>query len=439
MAIYSAEHRARVMRWYAPARVGLFYHWGLFTGGGGSGPKDWPAWNQPFTYPTVEAFESAAADPDAIARNMVETAVYVGARYLTLTAFHTSEHYCPLYPSTVDGFVERMTKDYLGAVLREGARRDIKVLLYFPSAAGMWARCGDGDWMTEPYLEQTQYRTLLEAFLRELHARYGDLIAGFWVDLLDIETTATTLIRRLWPDAIILANTDTSFRMPEIDYCTTEVTTGPLDPPYNRPSALHKANPWGALPPQKDYNEDIPTCNQWWHNSPFITEQAMRESPYAQDPTFLVKEMVSSLGQRGQWNYAHGLGPTIDGTPPPLFQPMLDNLHRVMAWAGEAIYRTTGGEGSPLQPGWSAGEAFFSVTVSLDDPDVLYVHVTNAPEHGPLCIQCAGRAIAAVTDLRTGTSLPFVNTGRLEIQSPEWNDVAEYGVKVLKIILTPGK
>jgi hypothetical protein len=28
------EREARVAQWYAPARFGLFCHWGLFTGGG---------------------------------------------------------------------------------------------------------------------------------------------------------------------------------------------------------------------------------------------------------------------------------------------------------------------------------------------------------------------------------------------------------------------
>ena len=436
MAIYSEAHRERVMRWYAPGRVGLFYHWGLFTGGGCSGPADWgPAWNQPLAHPTVEALERDAVDPDAIARNMVETAAYVGARYIIYTVFHTDSHYCPMYPSAVVGFVARTTRDYLGALLRECARREIKAILYFPTGTGNWARCGDGVWLEEPYLEQTRYRELLENFLQELHARYGELIAGFWLDLLDVETIATPLIRRLWPDAVILANTDTSFRMPEIDYCTTEVTTGTLDPPYNRPSALVQVNPWGAMPPKKDYNEDIPTCNQWWHNSTFITEEAMLAGPYVQDPTFMVKEMVSSLGQRGQWNYAHGLGPQIDGTQPAMFQPMLDNMHRFMAWAGESIYDTTGGEGAPLQQGWTQGGGFYSITVSLKNPNILYLHVTTAPAVDYLVVQHYGQPVRAITDLRTGAALPFHYQGYLKVTEIDWADVEQYGDKVLKVEL----
>ena len=295
MAGYTEAHRQWLMEWYAPARVGVFYHWGLFTGGGCSGLPDWsPPWNQPFAYPTVEAFEAAAVDPEAIARNMVDTALYVGARYAIYTVFHTSEHYCPMYPSQVDGFV--------------------------------------------------------------VHTH-------------------------------------------------------------------------------KDYNEDIPTCNQWWHRSPFITEKAMLEGPYVQDPTFMVKEMVSSLGQRGQWNYAHGLGPAIDGTQPAIFKPMLDNMHRFMAWAGQAIYRTTGGEGAPLQQGWTADGGFFSITVSLDDPNVLYLHVTTAPSRDRLVVQHYGRPVRSICDLRSGATLSFSYQGYLSIPGLEWTDVAAYGDKVLRVEL----
>ncbi len=422
------------MRWYAPARLGLFYHWGQYTGGGCSAPPDWGApWHQPFVHPTVEAFEAAAADPDGIARNMVDLAVYVGARYIIYTVMHPDDHYLPMYPSAVDGFVVTVTKDYLGAFLRECARQGVRAILYIPGSPQYW-HCQDGDWLKAGYRD-AGYRVLLRGVVAELAERYGTLISGFWFDIHDRESGASELARRLLPDAIITVNCDTAFATPEVDYGTSEVTTGPLDPPYSRPSGLRTVNPWGAMPPKKDFNEDIPTCNQWWHGSPFISEEQMLAGPYVQDPTFLVKEMVTSLGQRGQWNYALGIGPTIDGTPPAIFRPMLENLHRFMAWAGTAIYRTTGGEGAPLEQGWTGGDGFFSITASLDDPTVLYLHVTTAPSVDHLVVQHYGRPVKAVTDVRTGAEHPFHYAGYLVIDSLEWGDVAEYGAKVLRVEL----
>jgi hypothetical protein len=52
-------------------------------------------------------------------------------------------------------------------------------------------------------------------------------------------------------------------------------------------------------------------------------------------------------------------------------------------------------------------------------------------------IQHAGCTVVSVSDLRTGQQLPFRQRGCLDIHVPDWQDVAEYGDKVLKITLAP--
>ena len=67
---YTQEHlarRERVMKWYAPARLGLFYHWGLYTGGGCTHAN--PGYSAPLTYANPAALEAAAPDPELVARN----------------------------------------------------------------------------------------------------------------------------------------------------------------------------------------------------------------------------------------------------------------------------------------------------------------------------------------------------------------------------------
>src|ERR1700679_3948809 len=78
------ERQERVSQWYAPARFGLFCHWGLFTGGGDSSTDE----PHPFCYNTVAEFEAAAGDPDVMAGNLVATAKRMGARYITFTLLH---------------------------------------------------------------------------------------------------------------------------------------------------------------------------------------------------------------------------------------------------------------------------------------------------------------------------------------------------------------
>jgi hypothetical protein len=62
---------------------------------------------------------------------------------------------------------------------------------------------------------------------------------------------------------------------------------------------------------------------------------------YQRDQLFFVREMLCSLGMRGQWNYAMGLGPMLDGTVPPEFEPIVQNgaLEITPAsWADVATY-----------------------------------------------------------------------------------------------------
>src|SRR5580658_2106560 len=69
------ERQERVSQWYAPARFGLFCHWGLFTGGGDSSTDE----PHPFCHNTVAEFE-AASDPGVMASNLVATAKRMGVR-----------------------------------------------------------------------------------------------------------------------------------------------------------------------------------------------------------------------------------------------------------------------------------------------------------------------------------------------------------------------
>ena len=55
--------RERLMKWWAQARFGLFYHYGLFTGGGCSVRETAGLPGEPLKYPTAEAFDAATPDP----------------------------------------------------------------------------------------------------------------------------------------------------------------------------------------------------------------------------------------------------------------------------------------------------------------------------------------------------------------------------------------
>ncbi len=429
-----AMRRQRVNEWYAPARFGMFYHWGLFTGGGSSEGN--PKWHSPLKYSTLADFEAAAA-PEEVARNLVALTKSVGARYMIFTALHSGERWCVLSPTRVAAFLGTTKQDYIGALVKACHKADLRLILYMtagPSAAN-WD-VPQQPLLTRECVDPKIYLEHLKKYMAELIERHGEQLAGFWFDGI-WDRDIPEFVHGLSPRALAIINNQTGLYSPGVDFGTTEFLTGPCDPPYNRPSGLVRANFQNALlPPRLDYNEDIPTCNDWWHGSPYQSEEQLRAKPYVTDPTHWVKEMVSSLGQRRCWNYALGLGPRIDGTTPPMYQPMIDVMSRFMAWAAESIYDTQGGATSLLQPGWVNDGGFVSVTQSLREPAVHYVHVTTAPSKPKLCVQKNEARIASVTDLRTGQPIYFADFGHLELGGVDWADVGEYGAKVIKVVVS---
>lgn len=435
---------AQVRKWFAPARFGLFYHWGLFTGGGCTSSAE--RWQAPLKYPTPADLERAAPDPAAVAANLAENARRCGAKYATLTALHSCDGYCVIYPTQLAGVVHRTRLDYLGEFIRACAARDIKPLVYVPCGPEHWNTPG-GPWLGEGLRDKASFARFLAGLVDELVARHGQRVGGFWIDGMTEETRPLPAhIHRVLPDAIVINNNNTFLDLDEVDYGTTEFLAGEPDPAYCRPSALRRSEPrFGVTQPGRDFNEDIPTCNQWWYAEGLAACSAATwasyerdRAPYLADPNFLVRQMLSSLGQRGQWNYALGVGPRVDGSLPPEFAPSFARLAEFLAWGGAAVYGTTGGEGSVLTPGWfsapwSNSAGYCSVTVSLANPAIHYLLVTSAPNTPSAAFHTNGRVPARVTDLRTGAAVPFTMGAGVWLKDLDWSDVDRYGAKVFRL------
>ena len=424
------ERQERVSQWYAPARFGLFCHWGLFTGGSDASVNE-------ARYNTIAEFEAAANDPDLIASNLVATAQCMGARYITFTLLHSGDRYAVMFPAKTPGFKLKTTKDYIGALAARCQQEHLPLMLYL--CGGPDHGFEGGSWLDESLRDPKKYVEATKGLLDELATRYPGEIAGFWIDGNPSDLPA--YMRQHFPGCIVIHNNDDYFGWgstgdPNIDYGTTEFLSGPADPDYSRPSGLVKTHiKWNLLSPSRDYNEDIPVVGSWWYKTTGLNEDGYQNSRYAKDPTFIVKQMVSSLGQRREWNFAIGIGPMIDGNFSPSLQPMVECLHNYFAWAAESIYDTVGGEGSALKPGWWNGGAYGSITVSLKDSKVLYVHVTTAPKADHLRVPNNGYKVALVMDLRTGNPVKFIDNGVLIIQNQDWSDVETYGDKVFKVTL----
>ena len=138
------ERQRRVDAWYAPARFGLFYTWGMLTGSLGSSTHG----EDPLRYNSVAEFEAAAKDPEAIAANMVATVKKAGARYLIFTVFHSCGRYFVTYPSQVPAYKCKATKDYFGALVNRCHQEGIPLVVYMgPDCNHAWIK--DGPHLTE--------------------------------------------------------------------------------------------------------------------------------------------------------------------------------------------------------------------------------------------------------------------------------------------------
>jgi len=438
-----------VNHWYAPARIGLFYHWGLFTGGGMTTADGHFV---PLRYKTVEEFEAAAPSPEAIAKNLFATARRFGAKYVNFTCLHAADGYAVMFPTKQPEFTLKTSKDYLGAVIEESARTGIRLIIYIPMCSAH-VNAPEGPYM-RGISNQREARGLYGRLVEEIGERYDKpKIGGFWLDggftepFLDFPA----FIKNVFPEAIVNVNSCTFLEVKEDDFSVTEFLDSAPVPPYNRPSALTKVNSYCIGAPPDDFNEDIPNCASWWYwedRGPFRKEIGAKEKPYLDNPNFLLKQMISSLGQRGQWNFTFGIPVRLDGTLEEKYHPMFDKVERFMRWGSEAIYNTTGGKTSPIRPGFFHGGGFCSVTFPRENPKICYVLITEPPDaakSGYFLVPPGPDPYAAfftnglepirVSDLRTGAAIDFDMPGGMgfHVRDMDWNDISEHGVKVLKV------
>lgn len=431
------KHLERASKWYLPSRLGVFYHWGLFTGGGlhTTDKKRY----KPLTYPTPEAFEAAAGDPARVADNFVESALAFGAKYVILTAWHTCEAHMAIYPTEIPDFRNKTKNDYIGPYLDAAHKAGLKAMVYFPSDSHNW----DVDPQNPTIDPRTgkrggaYYVDFIGRVLRELKSRYGDRIDGFWIDggMHGKCAQIPAKIRELWPDALVVGNCVTDFRV-DVDVSTTEICPAKdVRPAYCRPEGFRRVSPWGGALPQRDLNEDDLLIGYWWY-----TGELDEKNEFVRDPRMLVKRIVTSLGQRGRWNCTIGLGPTVDGTLPKYMKAMTENLRAFLAWASPAIYGTKGSAGTFFDPGWAGAvngptcAAFYSVTQSMESPNVFYAIVTEArtAKRNKSVFQTNGRSPRRVSDLRTGREYRFSAPFGTVVENIDWSDIETYGATILK-------
>lgn len=439
------ERKKRVGKWFAPARLGIFFHWGFFTGGGLTAPDETS--HRPLRYKNVDEFESAAPEPEVVAENMVAAAKRMGAKYINYTCFHCNGGYGVMFPTKQKEFMLKTRKDYLGALIEATHRAGLRLMIYMM----MDYHCAvtpDGVYLKDVE-NQEQMRDLLGRLVAEIGERYDkSKIGGFWLDggftepFLDFPSH----IKSIFPDAMVTVNCCTFLEVKDMDFGTLEFVASDPVPAYNRPSGGTSVNQFGVGAALDDFIEDIPRCESWWYWDEKNSIMEQNSKNYLEDPDFLLHQMISSLGQCGQWNYVLGIPVRLDGTIEEKYDPMFSRVEQFLRWGKEAVYNTRGGKYSAIRPGSFHGGGFCSVTQSLEYPDTCYILITDPPkveksgfflkpEHLYAAFYTNGKVPRSVQDLRTKSDVPFTMPGGMGIylEDLDWSDIKVYGVKVLKV------
>ena len=257
------ERFDRLMQWYLPSRLGIFYHYGLFTGGGNATTNSDAV---PLTYKTPAEFEAAAPDPEKVAANFVQNALDMGAKYLILTSIHTCAGLMMLFPTKQPEFRRKTSIDYIGPYLRAARKAGLYPMLYYPGDCHNFD-AEETRGAVAPEITRDgcpEFVAVTCRLLDELKERYGDLIAGFWLDgaAPGHFREVPAEIRKRFPDAVVVVNGLEAF-CDEQDARTTEFYQDDPMPPYNRAGACRSGNIRNTTFSPMDFNEDIPTPNGW--------------------------------------------------------------------------------------------------------------------------------------------------------------------------------
>ena len=205
---YALARDERLDLWFNKARIGMIFTWGM-----GTFPK----------YATVADFEAAANRDGWTAKVVIDQAKKMHAKYLIWITFHVEMGQLATWKTTL--IPNRTQRDFLGEVLAEAKKEDIKILVYF-----------------NPGVQP--------AYLTELFTNYPD-IGGAWFDWWnsDLDSSIPAL-RQNFPDKILAINNWPWTTGEMMDYFSSEDVFRKFLRPYDYTSGCYvRIGPGGeALP-----------------------------------------------------------------------------------------------------------------------------------------------------------------------------------------------
>ncbi len=390
-----AERDAR-MQWWREARFGMFVHWGLYSGLGGtwegkavgtSGGMEWIQQRVGADTDTYAAKAIPLFKPTAnFAQAWAKLAKEAGCRYVVFTSKHHEGF--ALHDSAMGDFDagsvlgRDLVKEIVDAVRAEGLRVGFyHSVIDWHHDQYEYARSKQlpHPLRGKPYpngkRDHSKYLAYLHGQVAELVSNYGPIDILWWdyssQDFQGQEAWRAMELMRMVRDkqpGIIMNNR--LFRIPEAGFSGmgTSAITASMDPRYGDFITPEQHIPATGMP-GVDW-ETCMTLNTTWGYSE-------HDHAWKSDAT-LIRNLIDIASKGG--NYLLNIGPKGDGSMTPETVKAMQAIGRWIRVNGESIYGT---EASPFADlGWGRATR----KTLADGSERLYLHVFDWPEDGKLVV-----------------------------------------------------
>ncbi len=351
--------------WFSRARVGLFTHYTYATYAENKGTNwggTWFARNDP--RPAASPEEAAAMfDGEAFAR----AAHDMGAEYVVFTLAHAGFNL--LFPSETmraAGCAHKRTEkaDVVAKLLAGLTRYGIPLVLYLPPNDAH--DIPDDDLRRMGWISDGARMDFLKRLIRELYARYGAGIRGFWFDQGGPDETVCDAVRACDPDAVIFVNTGVTAntrKHPLSDFIVSEY--------YGSIESCDS----DSLPTH--YSQVNRQIGNWWASGNTAPTDARN----------LYRYTVRTAATEGQRNagIAWACGPYIDQTWETGVRELLGGLGELLR-AHEGIFGTVPGSSYVTAPNAPLAKSDWGVSTESPDGKTVWLHVLNPPASGVLTL-----------------------------------------------------
>ena len=408
------------MQWYENASVGLFLHYGLST--------ENPHWQEGRSclFDSIYDLEEECLRRGWHPGKWIDAAKKIRAKYITLACFHCELGYIKAWHSKIPGTKSTRT-DFLGMLIEEGKKNDIKILVYITGEAKLKASYKENPWiLPQEYAEYvknpninimdmaTWQSVYAKEIICELIENYPD-VGGFWFDG--------------WNDGKICADVFEMIHSYDRKYLTIKNDFGinpfihedrmslecfgkVCNPDFDFVSAC-----WHE-PGDAEFCYVINELSDWWQ---------WRPVPETYDKKSALRMMITIMANG--WTAKLGIGPSIGGDFNNALEKLLDDTDHFLSYAQESLMDCKPGG----LPQCHYNDGAYGVTTYKPEFDIYYIHLLMPPKTPILKIPDGGILFEKVIDLYHSKEITFKqNDGMLEIIAAFEKEIQRDGDFIIK-------